>query len=183
MADSLTFDIKIEGIEKLIEAFALSPQTVEPRLQDAIVASAGEVAKHRDGNVPIRTGSLINRWHLSVSRLKARYFPTSKYAVFVHEGTKPHTITAKNGKALAIPITGAYTYSGIHQGERRMKIRENGRSRLARAGSDVIFRRSVHHPGTKPNRFMPKMIEAAEPAVRDIFRKALDLINKDLARK
>lgn len=44
--------------------------------------------------------------------------------VFLEEGTDPHIITAKNAKALRFEI-----------------------------GGKVIFRKSVHHPGTKATRF------------------------------
>jgi hypothetical protein len=52
------------------------------------------------------------------------------YAYYVHEGTPPHTIQAKNAGVLAF-------------------FWENGPD-----GPGTYFFREVHHPGTAPNRFL-----------------------------
>lgn len=55
----------------------------------------------------------------------------SKIALFHHEGTQPHTITARRAPMLVFfwPKTGT-----------------------------VVHFKSVHHPGTKPNRFLVKAL-------------------------
>lgn len=59
---------------------------------------------------------------------------TSDHAVFVDEGTKPHVIRARNASALAFPG-------------------KNG---------STVFAREVNHPGTKPDGFFERGVEAAE---------------------
>jgi hypothetical protein len=49
----------------------------------------------------------------------------TNYALFVHEGTRPHVITARSARALSFEW----------QGKR-------------------VFFKTVHHPGTKANRFL-----------------------------
>lgn len=49
------------------------------------------------------------------------------YAIFHHEGTRPHVIEAKNAKFL------------------RFRSRQSG---------EFVFRKRVNHPGTQPNRFL-----------------------------
>lgn len=55
------------------------------------------------------------------------------YALFVHEGTRPHDIRPKNASVLAF---------------------------TARDGTQV-FTKLVHHPGTKPQRWLAKALPAA----------------------
>lgn len=55
---------------------------------------------------------------------------TRGYGYFHHEGTLPHKITAKNAKAL--------------------KFRMAGRT---------VYRRSVNHPGTKPNPYLTRYLK------------------------
>lgn len=57
------------------------------------------------------------------------------YALFVHEGTRPHVIKPKKGKFLAFRWPGA---------PKNMGRLPDGR----------VLARVVHHPGTKPNRFL-----------------------------
>jgi hypothetical protein len=52
------------------------------------------------------------------------------YSYFVHEGTAPHTITAKNASVLAFPWANAPN------------------------GSGMAFFKSVQHPGTAPRPFL-----------------------------
>lgn len=54
------------------------------------------------------------------------------YALYHHEGTRPHRITVRNARAL------------------RWK-----------EGSEVRFARYVDHPGTKPNRFLTNALRVA----------------------
>lgn len=52
------------------------------------------------------------------------------YALWHHEGTKPHTIAARNAEFLRFPNR--------------------------RGGGGVVYRQSVRHPGTKPNHYLTK---------------------------
>ena len=74
------------------------------------------------------------------------------YSSFVRDGTPPHEITAK-GTALRFEV-----------------------------GGQTVFRRSVHHPGTKPNDFW-KLGELATALVLDkraneVADAAADAMNK-----
>lgn len=72
-----------------------------------------------------RTGNLQQSIQLRIEKDKAIISANKDYAGFVEFGTKPHTIKAKNRKALAIPTPDGF-----------------------------IFVKSVNHPGTKPYPFM-----------------------------
>lgn len=66
-------------------------------------------------------------------------------AVFLEEGTRPHTITPRAAKALRFAASAA---------GRRL-------SGTPKVGAAVVFARVVHHPGTKPYPFMKPGAEAA----------------------
>lgn len=61
------------------------------------------------------------------------------YAIYVHEGTKPHIIRARNAKALAFKWA---ANPSTHP-------------------SGLSFFASVNHPGTKPNRFLSDNLHLA----------------------
>lgn len=60
---------------------------------------------------------------------------TVKYAQWVHDGTRPHIIRAKNKKVLKFRVAG-----------------------------QVLYRPLVHHPGTKPRPFLARAIREVAPA-------------------
>lgn len=69
--------------------------------------------------------------------IEMTYFPASnpyvmvgsnlRYAYYVHEGTKPHTIDADNGRVLRFKVAGK-----------------------------IVYARDVKHPGTKPTRYLAR---------------------------
>lgn len=95
--------INIPERAALSRAFHRYPEIAEPILQKAVDASAAEIQKNATrGVVPWRTGLLTQSFGngIVLGHLFATVGPTVEYAVFVHEGTRPHVITPKNGKAL-----------------------------------------------------------------------------------
>jgi len=90
MASNAAFNIKVEGLDKLTAAFAKSPKIVaaelEPALKKAIVVlDAASIPK-----MPTDSGLLRNSNKQSFSALTGTLKNTAPYAMFVHEGTKPH---------------------------------------------------------------------------------------------
>ena len=62
------------------------------------------------------------------------------YAVYVEKGTAPHEIRPVNASVLAFEV-----------------------------GGDMVFTRLVRHPGTRPNPFMQRAVEAAREKVDETF--------------
>lgn len=88
---------------------------------------------------PVRTGRLRASGRMDV---KITHFgPTGvvtfpvRYAEYVHDGTRPHIIRAKKGKALKFKVAGK-----------------------------VLYRPLVHHPGTKPKPFLRRAMVEVAPA-------------------
>lgn len=98
------------------------------RIRPSQVRGAGGGLSLRD--------SIVKRL-LTGEWLTMRVIAQKPYAYFVHEGTEPHTIFARQAKALRF-------YS-------------------QRAGG-FVFAKVVHHPGTRPNRYLTD-------ATRELFAR------------
>jgi hypothetical protein len=146
------FKVQIPNLAKLQEVLANFPAIATPIIQKAVVASQAILAKFTTGaTVPIRTGYLVQNWAFEVGNLQARWYPKAKYAPFVEFGTAPHIIRPVNAKVLANTKTGE------------------------------IFGTLVHHPGTKANPFLEKIIAAAQPDITTLFEGALETITAQIA--
>lgn len=67
------------------------------------------------------------------------------YAIFVNDGTRPHIIEARNAKALRFEM-----------------------------GGNVLYRRMVNHPGTKPTLFMETALKDNTPSILRIIQERVN---------
>lgn len=153
-----SFAVEIRGLKELQQALVDYPSISKPILQRTVETAAAILARHsQKGIVPWRTGFMRLSFGQVISELKAVWGPgvnyPVKYAIYVHEGTAPHVIEAKNKKVLANVKTGQ------------------------------VFGKRVNHPGTRPNRFMPRIAEQSKQEIDTLFSKALELIVKNVAAK
>ncbi len=141
------FAITIPNLPQLQDAMANYSNIATPIVQKAIVASQAVISKYRTPEfIPVRTGYLLQNWGFEVGTLRARMYPRASYAPYVEFGTGPHTIKAVNKRVLANAQTGQ------------------------------IFGPVVHHPGTKANPFMERIVAAAEPEITALFQTAMTQI-------
>jgi hypothetical protein len=146
------FKISIPNLPKLQEALARYPEVAQPIIQNAIVASQAILAKFTtSATVPVRSGYLLQNWGFDIGNLFARWYPKAQYAPYVEFGTAPHIIKPVNARVLASAKTGEF------------------------------FGTLVHHPGTKANPFMERIVASAQPSVDTLFSQALDKINGAVA--
>lgn len=113
---------------------ALAAQ-MRPMLDKRIRKMSRLIANQARVNVPVDTGFLGQsiqedppRW-TGPLRVEGSVTAHAPYAVFVHQGTKPHVIRARNAKALRFGVPWPHP-------------------------TRTIFRVSVNHPGTKPRPFL-----------------------------
>lgn len=148
----MQFAANIPNLSVLQEALANYPSISRPIIQNAVVAAQAILAKFTiPGIVPVRTGYLVQNWGFDVGDLQARWYPKASYAPYVELGTAPHTIKAVNKKVLANAATGE------------------------------VFGPVVHHPGTKPNPFMERIVAAAQPEITTLFETAMTNITGAIA--
>lgn len=162
------FTIKIQNLDQLIQSFRKYPVIVAPRIADAINKALAILAKNGDDSTfqfktprELRTGYLQSTWGApgnglalaSPTNLSGKIWTNAGYAIYVHEGTAPHVIQVRVKKVLANKKTGE------------------------------IFGKTVHHPGTKPNRFIPRIIDKSQSGINAAFLTALNYIVQDIASK
>jgi HK97 gp10 family phage protein len=98
---------------------------------------------------PWRTGKLAGSIVKDVAEGQASISALASYAVYVEKGTAPHEIRPVNASVLAFE-----------------------------AGGNTVFTRLVRHPGTKPNPFMQRAVEAPREKVDEAFAELwLELIS------
>lgn len=115
---------------------------IGPILRSRIAAAA---PRGRGENAGRLAGSVRYRRRTGIMSVRMEFHAEDvPYAPFVIKGTKPHQITAK----------AARTLHWVNPG-----------------GAD-IFRRTVHHPGTKPNPFPRRAAEPMMPWITAAFLRA-----------
>lgn len=149
------FEVRIENMARIQAKLKKFPEVTEKHLQRAISLSGAAVHKGAvRGVVPWKTGNLVQSFGVVLGRLYASIAPNrstpAKYAIYVHEGTRPHIIRAKTAKGLF--------WKGAAHPVKQVK-----------------------HPGTKPNRFMPRILKDADPKIQAIFKKALASIIEEIS--
>ncbi len=149
-----TFTVEIPNLPKLQAALAEYPSISTPIVQKAIVAAQAILAKFTtSATVPVRTGYLVQNWAFEVGNLQARWYPKAQYAPYVEFGTAPHEIRPVNARVLANKKTGQ------------------------------IFGMLVHHPGTKANPFMERILASAQPDIEALFGVALSEVTTAIANR
>jgi hypothetical protein len=147
-----TFSVSIPNLPALQDALASYPSISRPIIQNAVVAAQAILAKFTTGaTVPIKTGYLVQNWAFEIGNLQARWYPRASYAPYVEFGTGPHEIKTVNKRVLANSATGQ------------------------------VFGPVVHHPGTKANPFMERIVAAAQPDIETLFVQALEKVNEEIA--
>ena len=89
---------------------------------------------------PWKTGYLAGSIVKEMEEGEAYLKAMANYAVYVEKGTAPHEIRPVNASVLAFEVNGKMVFSSL-----------------------------VNHPGTKPNPFMQRAVEAAREKVEEIF--------------
>lgn len=109
---TITFNVKVEGLDKLTKAFEKAPQIVEPIMQQAVIKAGAILASHTDKTTtPYKSGTLVGSFDpITIGRLFARWFPRVNYARAVQFGmpsSKGRFVPAigkrlKNGKNIGV---------------------------------------------------------------------------------
>jgi len=82
--------VTIKNLDKFQQSVMRYPEVSVKNFNDAINRSLIQIQRDAGKLSPRDTGYLKANWELNMSFLKGVLRPLSKYAIFVHEGTKPH---------------------------------------------------------------------------------------------
>lgn len=149
----LQISIEVQGLDQLVAQFSRSPDIVAKHTAKALM----EAAIFTQGKIRDETPVFEDRLRNSImfARLGAfsvRVYTNVKYAVYVHEGTRPHAAPME-------PIKRWADKKGIPAG--------------------AVWWQIFHH-GTKANPFFKRGASKAEPGINRIFDKTLDRVANDL---
>lgn len=141
--------IYIKNQREILSAWRKAPDVMSSEMNKAVSAVTlfleGETVKE----APVDKGILRRGIGHRVAGFVGRVFTSTKYAIFVHEGTSPHTIRPRNAKVLRFKVGGKWVYA-----------------------------KQVRHKGTKANPFLKRAFENSQRKVQNIFEsrfsKALD---------
>lgn len=146
--------VKIEGMNELQKAFAKSPQIVKESIDPAIRKAILTIQARAIPHIPTDSGFLRNSNMPFFSSLKGTLENRSPYAIFVHEGTRPH-------------------FPPIHAIERWAD----------RHGiNPFVVARAISRKGTKGIPFYDMAIKESQPIIDSIFGSALKTITLKLAK-
>lgn len=145
------FQVQIKGLDQLIAKFDQAPQIAAPILQRALAASQAFLAKY--------TVKGIVPWRTG----------------FLTQSFRAELTT---GILRWFPTASYAPY--VEFGTKPHVILPTEKKALSWPGAAHPVR-SVHHPGTKPNAFMERILEHAQPDIDTVFGTALSQITAAIA--
>ncbi len=160
------YAITIQNFSEFQRALRDFPKKAAPRMADAINKTLAILQRSATPDVlQFKTPSALRTHYLEATwgepgrglelatpdKLSGRIWSGAGYAIFVHEGTGPHVIKVVKKQVLANKKTGQ------------------------------VFGKVVNHPGTKPNKFLPRIIARGKEEINVTFKNALTAILLDIA--
>jgi len=143
----MNINVKID-LRQLEKSLKNEPIVALQEINNAIKKSALKIQSLSQKLSPVNTGALRQSIQSRFEPLKGIVEAKAKYAIYVHEGTRPHDILPVNKMALA----------NVRKGQ--------------------FFGKRVKHPGTTANPFMKKSLEEAVQWINKYFSDAVDNIIK-----
>lgn len=146
------YEMQIEGLDELKQAFDRSPVEVGRILESATKDSGKEVQREAIMEAPHSTGNLQRSVHMEYEPIQVTISPTANYAAAVEFGTRPHGVDPRVLESWA-----------------------------AKKGlNPYAVAKSIAMRGTKANPFMQRTAEKTQSKIQNLFDKALNEITKFL---
>lgn len=146
--------INIEGLEKLQTSLANATPIIVRHVTDAVEQSVATIEREATTRTPVDTGALRSNREKSLRPLIGRLKYMQNYALFVHEGTRPHFPPLK-------ALAGWAKRHGTSAG---------------------VVAKGIAARGTKARPFLKEGAEAAAPMLERFFKIAGDKITSELAQ-
>lgn len=154
MADK-SLSVEITGLDELIEAFKRSPQVSQKEMNKAIKKSIIKLLGTAKKKTPVDLGFLRGPgMQTSFSNLQGVLENKAPYAIYVHEGTKPHFP----------PLEAIAPWAERHN------------------IPPFLVARAIAQKGTKAQPFFADAVKEEKGYVDRAFRTALENITNSLAR-
>lgn len=144
--------LKIGGFNKLLRIAERFPHIAEKWVGKAISRTLVRILGAEKVEAPFgTTGNLRDNWQIDTGRFTGRLFSRAPYALFVHEGTRPH-----------FPPVGELTPWAQKRGI-----------------NPWALARSIASRGTKANPFLQRAVDSTKPSIEGEFKDALEGILKE----
>lgn len=145
--------VTIKNLDAIALAYKLSPSRMQDELHKAIEKTVFKIESATKKEAPVNKqkggGNLRQSIRGSMIGLATGQVEVgAEYGVYVHEGTRPHTIMIRNKRTLANKRTGQ------------------------------VFGPIVHHPGTKANPFLERAVENSAEDIDGYFISAVQNVFK-----
>lgn len=151
----VNLNVQVTGLDKLQKAFKQAPTIANQHLNTAIKQSVFTLLANARIAAPVDQGFLRNSGMVtSFEILKGVLENRAPYALYVHEGTRPHYV----------PLSAIKDWSDRH------------------GIPAFLVQRSIMRKGTKPKPFFKDSIEASQESIDKYFQKALDNIINELSK-
>jgi len=153
--------VEIKGIKEFKAALKKSPRIAKEEIGNAVQKATLEIRGQVKREAPVDDGKLRQNIYSDVKGLRGTILPiraSQKYAICVHEGTKPHHPPVKEGK-------------GIHKWATKKGL------------NPYAVAKSIAKKGTKANPFMDRAVNKTKSKVNQFFEKALENIVNRMAVK
>lgn len=140
----------------LVTVFERAPARLEELVRTQLKMAVRDIKEYAAGHhrYTTRSGALENRGIVTRVEGNAGYISLSDrvpYAVYVHEGTRAHTITPRNKQVLRFVSRGEF-----------------------------VFAKRVRHPGTRRDPFLYDAADHEMPQITSRFSAALSRLMEDL---
>ena len=138
------FTVKINGLKELRRAFQKAPSITKDQIQKAISLSVALVNRNTKMEAPVKTGRLRSSIRSRINPFHGIVEPTVDYAIYVHEGTKAHTIKPVRKQALYWKGADHPVKSVRHPGTKANPFMERGAEKSEPQIQD-IFQRAINN--------------------------------------
>ena len=149
--------MEIKGLAELTAAFAKQPEIAAKHINKAIKRSIIALQAAAIEHVPVDTGTLVGRLDPSFKNMAGALKANTDYAIYVHEGTKPHWPPYSD------PNRGVGLWAKRH------------------GIAAFLVARGIARHGTKPHPFFQQAIDEKKDELDANFAAALENITNNLA--
>ncbi len=154
----ISFDVKIENADKIRELLKSYPITMGKETDMAVRKSILMIEREAKINAPVDTGLLRTNIHKNqISKATGEVSVGVRYAIAVHEGTRPHWPNWKD--------------AGFQNWAHRKGM------------NPYLVARAISRRGTKANPFLRKAVESSKSAIKGFFKDAVANTLKSISGK
>ena len=152
----MNLKIEIKNLDKIKKALAKSPMTIGKYVNEAIQKSIYQIERTTKPKIPFgASGGLKGSFFTQFSTLRGAIGWGAQYAIFVHEGTRPHWTSVKNLEEWAAK-------KGINP---------------------YAVQRSIARKGTKAQPFLKEGLAEAENNIQKYFAEGLENTLNQIAKE